>query len=343
VHVPRARIPNSGAHLRIELDADPVISQGDTAIGGLRGGIASRQRSNAKAHRAGRNTGDGGQLEKSASAGTQLLHAAGPLEDVKRKLLAFFLFHFKQYRKSASHSTLPSVPAETASPLAPLYLLADSQLLFWKSNGKLLLETALDQSEGDSQRAAYIGASNGDRREYYEIFAGAMQAAGINDRRQIYSSFSAQDREYLESAHLIVLSGGEVRSGWEVFKQTGMKDVILGRYAQGAVLVGISAGAVQLGRQAVIETAGSFPRELLDMFNLVPAIVDVHDESNDWARLSSFIHLLEGTAVGLGIPSGGGVIAHPDGTIEPLRRPAHEFRFSGVGVTRSLLCPPDGD
>jgi len=231
------------------------------------------------------------------------------------------------------------VPAETATSPAPLYLFADSQLLFWRRNGKLLLETALDKSEGEPLRAAYIVASNGDRREYYEIFAGAMQAAGITDRRQIYSSFSAQDREYLESAQLIVLSGGEVHTGWEVFKRTGMHDVILARYARGAVLVGISAGAVQLGRQAVIETAGS----LLDMFNLAQAIVDVHDERNDWARLSSFIHLLEGTAVGLGIPSGGGVIAHPDGTIEPLRRPAHEFRFSGAGVTHSLLCPPEGE
>jgi peptidase E len=235
------------------------------------------------------------------------------------------------------------VPAETTSPLAPLYLFADSQLLFWKRDGKLLLETALARREGESPRAAYIGASNGDRQEFYEIFAGAMQAAGITDRRKIHSSFNTQDREYLESAQLVVLSGGEVRNGWEVFNQTGMKDVILGRYARGAILVGISAGAVQLGRQAAIETAGSFPRELLDMLNLVPAIVDVHDESNDWARLSGFIHLLDGTAVGLGIPSGGGVRAHPDGTIEPLRRPAHEFRFSGVGVTHSLLCPPEGD
>jgi len=235
------------------------------------------------------------------------------------------------------------VPAETVPPLAPLHLFADSQLLFWKRNGKLLLETALSRREGESPRAAYIGASNGDRQEYYEIFAGAMQAAGITDCRKIYSSFNAQDREYLESAQLIVLSGGEVHTGWEVFKKTGMRDVILGRYAQGAVLVGISAGAVQLGRQAFIEAAGSFPRELLDMFNLVPAIVDVHDERNDWARLSSFIHLLEGSALGLGIASGGGVIAHPDGTLEPLRRPAHEFRFSGVGVTHSLLCPQEGD
>jgi cyanophycinase len=228
--------------------------------------------------------------------------------------------------------------------LQPLYLFADSQLLFWKRNGRLLLQEALEsQADHATPSAAYIGASNGDRQEFYEIFDGAMQAAGIADRRRISSSFSSKDRDLLESAQLIVLAGGDVREGWTTFERTGMKDVILGRYAQGAVLVGISAGAVQFGRQAIVETAGSFPRELVDVFNLVAAIVDVHDERNEWARLSSVIHLLEGAAMGLGIPSGGGVVVHPDATIEPLRRPAHEFRFDGTRIVQSLLCPPERD
>jgi hypothetical protein len=44
-----------------------------------------------------------------------------------------------------------------------------------------------------------------------------------------------------------------------------------------------------------------------------------------------------------GIPSGGGVIVHADTTIEPLRRPAHEFRFEGTRVVHSLLCAAEGD
>ena len=30
-------------------------------------------------------------------------------------------------------------------------------------------------------------------------------------------------------------------------------------------------------------------------------------------------------------------------TIEPLRRPAHEFRFEGTRVTHSLLCAEEGN
>ena len=76
MHVTRAHIPKSGAHLRIELEADPAVAERDAAISGLRADIASRQRAAAQANRARGNPGDGGQLEKSASAGTQLFHAA---------------------------------------------------------------------------------------------------------------------------------------------------------------------------------------------------------------------------------------------------------------------------
>lgn len=218
----------------------------------------------------------------------------------------------------------------------PLYLLADSQLLFWKRDDKLLLEAALDNLPRDQpSSAAYIGASNGDRPEFYEIFEAAMDAIGVTDRRMIGSSFGSDDRAFLEAAQLIVLAGGDVRLGWTTFEETGMKDVILDRYAKGALLVGISAGAVQLGRYGVI---GSPPgRQLLDVCNLVPRVIDTHDEQTQWARLSRAIQTLDGSVTGLGIPSGGGVVVHADGTLEPLRRPAHEFRFVDGQLTHSLL------
>jgi cyanophycinase len=233
---------------------------------------------------------------------------------------------------------------ETAQELQPLYLLADSQLLFWKRRDRLLLDAAVDGLARDTPlSAAYIGASNGDRPEFYGIFEAATDAIGITHRRMIDSSFGPDDRAFLERAQLIVLAGGDVRLGWNTFERTGMKDVILGRYAHGAVLVGISAGAVQLGRYGIVETPGSPTTELLDVFKLVPMVIDTHDERAEWARLSRAIHLLKGTATGLGIPSGGGVIVHADTAIQPLRHPAHEFRFEDTRVMHSLLPTEEGD
>ncbi|SOX54905.1 peptidase [Mycobacterium ahvazicum] len=220
-------------------------------------------------------------------------------------------------------------------PRQPLYLLADSQLLFWRRRGRPLLEAALHGLARDTRLcAAYIGASNGDRPEFYDIFEAGMDAIGITDRRMVDSSFGPDDRTFLEGAQLIVLAGGDVPLGWRTFEETGMKDVLLDRYTRGAILVGISAGAVQLGQYAIVET----PRpELLEVFNLVPAVIDTHDEREGWARLSRAIASLGGAATGLGIPAGGGVVVHTDNTIEPLRRPAHQFRFEGTHVAHSLL------
>jgi cyanophycinase-like exopeptidase len=228
--------------------------------------------------------------------------------------------------------------ALTETTAQPLYLLADSQLLFSTRRGRPLLESALDGLPPATRlSAAYIGASNGDRQEFYEIFEAAMDAIGLTDRRMVHSSFGPADRAFLGHAQLIVLAGGDVRLGWRTFEKTGMGDAILARYAQGAVLVGISAGAVQLGRCGMVESPKSQTPELLDVFKLVPMIIDAHDEPAGWARLSRTIESLKGAANGVGIPSGGGIIVRADGTIDPLQHPAHEFRFDGTRVTRSLL------
>ncbi|MCV7412621.1 peptidase [Mycobacterium florentinum] len=227
---------------------------------------------------------------------------------------------------------------ELSGSLQPLYLLADSQLLFWKHRDRPLLRSALHGPARDTQlSAAYIGASNGDRPEFYEIFEAAMDAIGITNRRMIDSSFGPDDRAFLAGARLIVLAGGDVRLGWTTFEKTGMKEAILGRYADGAILVGISAGAVQLGEYGIVEASQSCATELFDVFKLVPTVVDTHDERANWARLSRAIQSLQGAATGLGIPSGSGVVVHPDGAIEPLRRPVHQFRFEGAHVTDTLI------
>jgi cyanophycinase len=227
----------------------------------------------------------------------------------------------------------------TSTKLQPLYLFADSQLLFWKQGERRLLESIVRNLGVESPRAAYLGASNGDRPEFYEIFTAAMRDIGLSDCRMIGSAFSPDERAFLESAELILLAGGDVRLGWDIFQRTGIKDVLLARYAQGAALIGVSAGAVQLGRHALFEDSQSSSTQLIDMLNLAPAVVDAHDERGEWARLSHAVHLMEGIVTGLGIPSGGGVVVHPDTTFEPLRHPLHEFTFDGTRVTHSLLWP----
>jgi cyanophycinase-like exopeptidase len=236
------------------------------------------------------------------------------------------------------------VTNDSGDSVRPLYLLADSQLLFWRHRGRLLLDTALDGLPRDEPvRAAYIGASNGDQPEYYELFEAALEGVRVAERRMIRSAFDNEDRAFLRHAQLIVLAGGDVRRGWETFERTGMKEVILDRYASGAVLVGVSAGAVQLGRYGVVEAAEGSPGRLFDVFHLVPMVIDTHDDQGGWSRLIGAIQRLDGAVSGLGIPAGGGVVVHPDLSFEPLRRPAHEFRLEGNELVHNLLMPEDPD
>jgi cyanophycinase-like exopeptidase len=121
-----------------------------------------------------------------------------------------------------------------------------------------------------------------------------------------------------------------------VFNSTGLRELIVSRHRDGAVLIGVSAGAVQLGKYASVAD-GNGAQKLIETFGLIDVIVDAHDERRDWQALSATIQLLEGTAKGIGIPQGGALVAHPDGTFEPVGRAIEEFVFADGRLRRSVL------
>ncbi len=220
----------------------------------------------------------------------------------------------------------------------PIFLLADSQLLFWRDGGELFLERVRHLLRSKSPKAAYLGASNGDRREFYQLFRGAMEGIGVDDCRMIPRQPSADDLDFFERADLILLAGGDVERGWRAFRDNGLDAKLPERYRQGALLIGVSAGAVQLGLRGVRSEAGG-EAELFDTFQLIPLIIDVHQEP-DWPRLAEVMPQVGDFVQGLGIPSGGGAVVHPDMTVEPVRRALVELAARGGEARRSLLMPP---
>jgi peptidase E len=226
----------------------------------------------------------------------------------------------------------------------PMFLLADSQLLFWQTeHGRFLdrVRDALSDETSDREpKAAYLGASNEDNPAFFDLFKAAMEGIDIHECRMIPSKPSSEDFDYLDSADLILLAGGDIAKGWTVFKENGFNEHIIMRYVTGAIMIGVSAGAVQLGLKGWY---GEDPTasDLFDTFRLVPLVIDVHAESS-WSRLRHIVRLSgEGTR-GIGIPAGGGAIFHPDGSVEPVRHPLTEFSVGEDGITQALLLPPDG-
>jgi hypothetical protein len=225
------------------------------------------------------------------------------------------------------------------STLKPIFLLADSQLLFWRDEeGNRFLDRARAMIDAEAAarapKAAYLGASNGDLPEFYDLFAGAMAEIGIRpgDCRHIPAHPEPEDLEFLAAADLILLAGGDVQRGWQAFEASGLRDRIAERYYAGAILIGVSAGAVQLGLKGWTED------EIFDTFRLVPFVIDVHDEPS-WSGLLRAVPKAGELARGFGIPSGGGALYHPDYSLEPVRHTLTEVEATESGLRQAVLFP----
>lgn len=220
----------------------------------------------------------------------------------------------------------------------PIYLLADSQLLFWRNQERSFLQSIVSGISSDDPNAAYVGAANGDHPDYYQIFLAAMDSVGIHRCRMVSSEFTSADESFLDAADLIVLAGGQIEAGWRAMNTTGLAAAVARRVHEGAVVIGISAGAIYLGRYS-FAAQGNATAELIDTFNFLPFVLAAHDEASDWEDLGHVVRLLEGAAIGIGIPSGGGAVYFPDGSLQAIRRPVCEISVLAGKVRKSLLMP----
>jgi len=222
--------------------------------------------------------------------------------------------------------------------IKPLYLLADSQLLFWKSESGSLVERIRADLDTANPKAAYVGASNADQPEFYSLFVAAMEGMGITNCRMIPTQPSREDFLFMEEASLILLAGGDVELGWRAFEQNGLKDLIPRKRFDGALLVGISAGAIQLGLGSLSNAAQ--PKQI-SMFRFAPFYIGAHDEKNDWWDLRALVNLSPSDARGIGLSTGGGAVYYLDGTLEPIRKPLIEIVKQDSQISESFIGPLD--
>src|SRR5436190_673460 len=226
----------------------------------------------------------------------------------------------------------------TGSSAKPIYLFADSQLLFWKENGFLFLESLRNSIKQDSPSAVYVGASNGDNPDLYSIFEAAMQGIGINQNRMILSGFSTDEAVIMDRADIILLAGGDAEAGWRILESSGLRECIARRYSEGSLLIGVSAGAVQLGTR--LPPSPDSLNDPVKSFELVPFIISTHDEGSEWSTLTRTVQTLGNGTRGIGIATGAGAIYHVDGSIQPIRLPLDEYTAEGSRLSHRVLLPP---
>ncbi|MFK8101571.1 MAG: Type 1 glutamine amidotransferase-like domain-containing protein [Saprospiraceae bacterium] len=218
--------------------------------------------------------------------------------------------------------------------MKPIYLLSDSALFFQKNAAKeYYLHNIPAGLEAAEPSVVYIGASNGDVPDFFEIFQAGMQNLGLKNCTHVKASFDATEQKALREADLILLSGGDPRLGWEVMEAQGMIEIIRQKYLTETVLMGVSAGAIQLAWELCSEDGETTQ----PMFQFAPFLVDVHDEDQDWRRLKQSIKQSPSMKRGLGICKQSGLIYHDDQTLEMLGKPAHEFIYKDELLSESLL------
>ncbi|MBT5232007.1 MAG: type 1 glutamine amidotransferase-like domain-containing protein [Methylococcales bacterium] len=217
----------------------------------------------------------------------------------------------------------------------PIYLLADSQLLFWKDEQGDSVLGGLPRIYGQHARVAYLGASNDYKPEFFDIFKSAMEGIGFHLLQSV-DGRNPEDVDFLKKADVIVLAGGDTQAGWKAFQEQGLDEVIIDRYLNGSTLIGVSAGAVQLGLAGwILSDNGKF--QVFPTFQLVPYLIGVHEEP-DWTQLQQVLGTCAEKRIAFGIPAGGGAIIHPDLFVEPVRHPLMEIDEQSHS---SLLYPPD--
>ncbi|MDX1997262.1 MAG: Type 1 glutamine amidotransferase-like domain-containing protein [Thermoanaerobaculia bacterium] len=227
-----------------------------------------------------------------------------------------------------------------SSAWKPVVCLADSRLLFDSSAaGRALAAVLRANLPPVGARAAYIGAANGDEPAFFSLFEAAMDRLGVAERSFVRADFSAADRAALARADLVLLAGGDPALAWRVFERTGLEAEIRARRDAGALLVGVSAGAVAMGWLVEHDRIGGAEPPLLS-FRFVPGVVAAHEEAADWAPLRRLLRRAALPLPGYGIPAGGGLVYHPDGSLEPLGEPTLFLSPESTGPPCEALLVP---
>ncbi len=161
-------------------------------------------------------------------------------------------FLFKEYQEKMQQDF--EANAVDNKNISPVFLLADSSCLFIPHNTLIpRIRESLVKHAGarQSYTASYVGACNGDREDFYDLFLIIMGKLGImaSSCRMICANpaLADGDRKFLHQSNICLLAGGDPKRGWDAIKNCHLDaDLKTLRY-KGCIFIGISAGAMLLG------------------------------------------------------------------------------------------------
>jgi peptidase E len=192
---------------------------------------------------------------------------------------------------------------------------------------KPYLADAVRLTGKDKPVALYIGAASGDDRGFGAALAGLLKGAGIG--KVLWPKLSAGKkkdasgaRAALDDADLVFVGGGDVEAGIQALRGADLVADLHAAAKRGVVFAGMSAGAIMLGERWIRwprEGAGDDEAETYECLGIAPCSLDTHGEGDAWQETQSFAAVrareLGEKARAYGVPSGGALLIHCDGSM----------------------------
>lgn len=228
---------------------------------------------------------------------------------------------------------------------APVYLFAGGPGSR-SGDGDPVLARAIESCGVSRPTIAYIGAASGDDKRFFSMLSGYLRSNGAGEVVLAPTAGKRikleKTKAVLESAHLVLVSGGDVEEGMEIVEERKLLPFLRELFDAGKPFLGISAGSIMLASQWVVwdnpaddTTASVFP-----CMGFAPVLCDTHGESEGWEELRALLKLTPEGTLGYGIPAGAALCVHPDGAPEALGGPVHCLARFGGRIVRGADLEP---
>ena len=211
----------------------------------------------------------------------------------------------------------------------------------------LLIQRALSLAGKPSPSVAYVGAPSGDSRAFFLIIAGELKKAGAGRVELVRLCGRRPDvaraRDELARADLVFVTGGDVEEGMRVLESTDTVAQLRELAAAGMPFFGVSAGSIMLARSWVRwrDPKDESSVELFPCLGIADVWCDTHGEADGWEELAALARIAPEGSVVHGIPTGAGLLVHPNGKPEAAGSPVNRFeRRAGQAVRIDDLEPP---
>lgn len=192
-----------------------------------------------------------------------------------------------------------------------------------------------------SPKIAYVGTANNDNKLFFQFMKKPLIKAGAAEVKLAPISGKSINtdkvKKLLSEADAIFLSGGEVEDGIDGLKKAGLDIFLTDLYLAGKPFMGVSAGAIMMGRHWVHwdKEDDDSTASLFDCLNFVPLLFDAHGENEDWKELKCALRLEGSGALGHGLSRGGFFSADNNGSFTSYRNGPDIFKNDG-GIIRRV-------